>query len=95
MLTRHVARTLGAERAVAGLLLARVRAHHGRRFPLYALLFVAVTARPLAALLPGELRWRFVHRFVAPMLDSAPAGLAYASGSAAPLRDPCRGLHTP
>lgn len=95
MLERHLARVLGAERAVAGLLLARTRAHHGSRFPAYAALFVLVTARPLAALVPGDVRWRFVHRFVAPMLDSAPAGLAYVSDSTAPLREPCEGLAKP
>jgi hypothetical protein len=95
VLQRHVARTLGAERAVAALLLARVRAAHGRRFPLYAALFVLVTARPLAAVLPIGVRARFVSRFTAPMLDIAPAGLAYVSGRAAHLAEPCEGLLEP
>lgn len=95
LLRRRVARLLGADPAVAALLLARTRARHGRRFPLYAALFALVTARPLAALLPRELRARFVERFVGPMLETAPAGLAYLTGQAAHLREPCEGLLEP
>lgn len=95
ILRRYVAWTLGTTPAVAGLLLARTRARQGGRFPAYALLFVLVTLRPTAALLPRDLRARFVDRFVAPMLDSAPAGLAYATGRDAPLREPCEGLIDP
>lgn len=95
MLARHLARVLGAERAVAALLLARTRARNGSRFPAYAALFVLVTARPFARLVPERLRWRFVQRFVEPMLDSAPAGLAYADGRTAPLLEHCEGLRAP
>jgi hypothetical protein len=92
VLRRYVSRTLGAEPAVARLLLARARARHGRRFVPYAALFVLVTARPSAAVLPLRVRARFVHRFVEPMLDSAPAGLAYVTGHGVHLREPCEGL---
>jgi hypothetical protein len=95
VLRRLVSRTLGADPAVAGLLIARTRAHHGSRFPAYAALFVLVTARPTAALLPRRQRARFVDRFVAPMLDSGPAGLAYVTGRDAPLREPCDGMLAP
>lgn len=95
LLRRYVARTLGVERAVAELLIARTRAQHGRRFRAYAVLFVLVTARPFALAIPRAQRARFVDRFVAPMLDTAPAGLAYATGRAAPLLDPCEGLLAP
>lgn len=92
---RHVARTLGTERAVADLLVARTRARHGRRFPAYAVLFALVTARPFAAVIPRAQRARFVDRFVAPMLDGGPAGLAYVTGRTAPMTDPCEGLIEP
>lgn len=95
LLRIYVARALGTDRAVAGALLARVRAHHGRRFPAFAVLFVLVTARPLALLVPRGQRERFVNRFTAPMLDSPPAGLAYATGDARHLADPCDGMLQP
>jgi hypothetical protein len=95
LLRMYVARTLGTEPAVAEALLARVRAHHGRRFPAFAALFVVVTARPLARLLPRDQQERFVNRFTAPMFDSAPAGLAYATGDARHLGDPCDGMLRP
>jgi hypothetical protein len=95
LLGRHVARTLGTERAVADLLVARVRGHHGRRFPAYAGLFVLVTARPFATAIPRAQRARFVDRFVAPMLDIGPAGLAYVTGRSAPMTEPCEGLLEP
>jgi hypothetical protein len=95
VLRMYVARTLGAEPPVAEALLARVRAHHGSRFPAFAALFVLVTARPLALLVPRSQRVRFVNRFTAPMLDTAPAGLAYVTGDARHLGDPCDGMLRP
>jgi microcystin degradation protein MlrC len=95
VLRRYLARALGADPAVAELLLARVRAHHRATFAPRAALFVLVTARPVAAVLPRRARARFVVRFVAPMLDSAPAGLAYMMGRAAHLREPCEGMLEP
>lgn len=94
LLRRYLASTLGTEPAVAGLLLARARARHGRRFAPYAALFVLVTARP-AAVLPLRVRARFVHRFVEPMLDEAPAGLAYVTGHGVHMVEPCEGLLAP
>jgi len=95
LLRIYVAHTLGTERAVAGALLARVQARHGRRFPAYAGLFVLVTARPIALLVPRSQRMRFVDRFTAPMLDTAPAGLAYVTGDPRHLADPCDGMLRP
>jgi hypothetical protein len=92
VLRRYVVRALGTTPAVADLLLARVRAYHGRRFAPHAVLFVVVTARPLRALLPRWLRRRGVLRFVGPMLDSAPAGLAYITGRAEHLVEPSEGM---
>lgn len=91
LLLTYVARTIGTDRAVAEALLARVRAHHGSRFPAFAALFVLVTARPLALLVPRSQRERFVNRFTAPMLDTAPAGLAYVTGQPRHLQ-PCEGM---
>ena len=95
VLRMYVARALGAEPTVADALLARVRSHHGSRFPAYAALFVLVTLRPLALLVPASQRARFVIRFTAPMLDSAPAGLAFVTGDPRHLADPCVGLLRP
>jgi hypothetical protein len=95
LLRIYVARALGAERTVAGALLARARVRHGSRFPAYAALFVLVTARPLALLVPHSQRVRFVDRFTAPMLDTAPAGLAYVTGDPRHLGDPCDGMLRP
>jgi hypothetical protein len=92
ILRMYVARALGAEPAVADALLARARARHGRRFPAYAALFVLVTARPIAWAIPRGQRARFVVRFTAPMLDTAPAGLAYVTGEPRHLGDPCDGM---
>lgn len=92
MVERFVSRAIGGDRAVAALLLARTRADCGARFPLVALLFVLVNARPLAAVLPRRVRWRFTVHFVSPMLDTPATGLAYAEGRTAPLREPCEGL---
>jgi len=95
LLRIYVARTLGTAPAVADALLARVRARHGSRFPAYAALFVLVTARPLAPLVPRRQRERFVNRFTAPMLETAPAGLAYVTRDARHLGDPCDGMLRP
>jgi hypothetical protein len=95
VLRMYVSRTLGAEPAVADALVARVRARYGRRFPAYAALFVIVTARPLALLVPRGQRARFVIRFTAPMLDTAPTGLAYVTGDPRHLGDPCDGMLRP
>jgi hypothetical protein len=95
LLRIYVSRMLGTEPAVADALLARVRARHGRRFGAYAALFVLVTARPLALLVPRSQRARFVNRFTAPMLDTAPAGLAYVTGDPRHLGGPCDGMLRP
>jgi hypothetical protein len=92
---RFLVRTIGGDRAVAELLLARARSYHGRRYRLQALLFLLVTAQPLAAVLPRRVRWRFTIHFVSPMLDTPAPGLAYAEGRTTPLREPCEGLRAP
>lgn len=92
LLRMYVARTLGTERAVADALLARVRAAHGSRFRAYAALFVLVTARPIARFIPRDQRARFVNRFTAPMLPTAPTSLAYVTGDPRHLGDPCDGM---
>ncbi len=95
VLRRYVARTLGTEPAVADALLARARARSGSRYRAYAALFVLVTARPTALLVPRGQRARFVNRFTAPMLDTAPAGLAYMTGDARYLASPPNGMLGP
>lgn len=95
LLRIYVARALGTAPAVADALLARVRARHGGRFGVYAALFVLVTVRPLAWLVPRRQRERFVNRFTAPMLDTAPTGLAYVTGDARHVGDPCDAMLRP
>jgi hypothetical protein len=95
VLRTYVARTLGTEPAVADALLARVRVRSGSRYRAYAALFVLVTARPTARFVPRDQRARFVNRFTAPMLDTAPASLAYATGDARHLGEPCDGMLGP
>ncbi len=92
---RFLVRAIGCDRAVAPLLLARARAYHGASYRLQALLFLIVTARPVAAVLPRRVRWRFTVHFVSPMLDTPAPGRAYAEGVTAPLLDPCEGIGAP
>jgi len=92
VLRRHLAGLLGTNPVVAGLLLARARRHHGAWFVPSLVLFLVATVRPLAAIVPRRLRKRLILRFLAPMLDVAPAGLAYVTGQDLHLREPCEGL---
>jgi hypothetical protein len=94
VLRRQIAGLLGTTPAVAGLLLARARAHHGRGFVPSLALFLLASVRPLALAVPHRVRRRLIMRFVAPMLDSA-MGMAYMAGSDTPLRDPCSRLERP